>query len=259
MQNITSIKIYGERNSGTNYVSELLAKNFDVYMMPGTVSLSPSQIWLLECIGRLSEMKKKIVREYLRDRYFRLNFDKTLGWKHMRVEASRVAGLLPEGVGYVALIKHPYSWALSLFRHPYNSFSVPTRDFTQFLSTPFPMYGRDTVSSNALRPMEIWNQKVTSYYELASLIKPTAVLQYEDFLRDEVAQIVLIAEALNLALPTEMNSVQNSTKDRSKTQEDYRQYYLSEHWREEMSKTDQGMMSEQLDRELVERCGYEIV
>ncbi|NPA93438.1 MAG: hypothetical protein GXO56_07140, partial [Chloroflexi bacterium] len=63
------LKIYGERNTGTNYLSQLVALNLpQVRLLPGVVPR-----WLQLFFPRA---------EAPRDLYFQWTFKRNLGWKH---------------------------------------------------------------------------------------------------------------------------------------------------------------------------------
>ncbi len=65
------VKIYGERNTGTNYLSALLDKNLDAELLPGVV---PSVVDIVQAL--VPE------REAIKTLYSSLTFARHLGWKH---------------------------------------------------------------------------------------------------------------------------------------------------------------------------------
>ena len=106
------IKVYGERNSGTNYLSALIRLNFSVRELDGCV---PWPVMGLQLIlpGR----------EAVRDVWFSKTFGHNFGWKHMCVRP--VAELKQYTISsrrlhFVTITKNPYSWLLSMHRRPYH-------------------------------------------------------------------------------------------------------------------------------------------
>ena len=69
------VKIYGERNTNTNYLGELIRLNLDVSELPGVV---PRKMRRLQT--RLP------AKNFLRDAYFAATYAKNLGWKHSMVK-----------------------------------------------------------------------------------------------------------------------------------------------------------------------------
>ncbi len=69
------IKLYGERNTNTNYMSKLIELNLDVQEIPGTV---PPTIMKIQ--------KLLPGQELVRDIYFYFTYKNNLGWKHTHVK-----------------------------------------------------------------------------------------------------------------------------------------------------------------------------
>ena len=90
------IKIYGERNTGTNYLEILVRLNFHESVVPGTVSPSWEKV-----IRRLPWS------ELLRDIYFHFTKRKNFGWKHQELDSVAIASIDQEIIP-VALVKNPY-------------------------------------------------------------------------------------------------------------------------------------------------------
>jgi hypothetical protein len=109
------IKIYGERNTNTNYLGELISLNLDVAEVLGVVPQSMRRI-----------QTRLPVKNALRDIYFQFTYARNLGWKHAKVEDPahiRKYSLVKNNeVRFITLTKNPYSWLLSLFRRPYHQY-----------------------------------------------------------------------------------------------------------------------------------------
>ena len=80
-----TIKIYGERNSGNNYLIKLLDSNI--------INLNPSA-WKMHTEARF-------------------------GWTHGLPIPTDEANILK--INFIILVKNPYSWLLSLYRNPHKN------------------------------------------------------------------------------------------------------------------------------------------
>lgn len=254
---VAAVKIYGERNSGTNYLSQLVALNFSVRVLSGVAELPLFARAAAKMLKRVSASRASEYLEGRRDRYFEARFDETLGWKHTCVPVERVARVANDRVGFLAIFKNPYAWALSLHRRPYHGDKVK-RAFLEFLDTPYPMRGRDGVEEKRLKPLELWNRKTQSYFDLADEAPRTGLFRYEEFLENENAALKRIAELFGFKAPEEVRNVDGSTKADEMTHADYRRYYLEKSWRQKLEDDHIRAINAQLDHALVERCGYAV-
>lgn len=253
------IKIFGERNTGTNYVSKLLAQNFPVDQLRG-VARQP----------KVNRYRREIIKffggdgfnqpflERAADRYFQENFAQTLGWKHSRIDPEDIRQHGPDGLQILALTKNPYSWLLSMHKRPYQNGNAPSA-FEDFLKADFPIHGRDNLPTNRLNPVEIWNQKTRSYFDLAAQADNVTILKYEDLLRDEMGAMDALATSWGLPQVNAVQSVDASTKGDKLSYNDYQDYYLSEKWRAKLSADDVATVNAALDHDLVKRAGYELI
>jgi len=91
----TLIKIYGERNTGTNYVGELIALNLAVRQVPGIIP---------DGVRRIHQTLPG--REWVRDLYFACTGWHNLGWKH---GLAREGWPRRRGLALVTITKNPYA------------------------------------------------------------------------------------------------------------------------------------------------------
>src|SRR3990172_11475666 len=109
------IKIYGERNTGTNYLDGLIQLNLNTELLRGVVP------WYIEKLFNGSEIAK--------DMYFKITYRENLGWKHSLVPSPEIIAkmhLQTKNLIILTITKNPYSWLLSLYRNPYHSKSKLT-------------------------------------------------------------------------------------------------------------------------------------
>ena len=157
----TFIKIYGERNTGTNYVSALVALNLAATQVPGGIPPGVRRIH-----------RALPGHQWVRDLYFACTHRRNLGWKHCvpdpderRLHTWKGE---PGALVFVTLTKNPYAWLLSLHRRPYHPAHPRGLDFLTFLQTPWRTFGRDNMGRARLAsPVELWNAKNRAYLALA--------------------------------------------------------------------------------------------
>lgn len=252
------LKIYGERNTGTNYIETLAARNLEVTLLPGRV---PAR----DLPTKLTRQLKKVLpgaddwHEATRDSYFRRTFDRNLGWKHMCPAPERIGPQTLAAVRFVMVVKNPYSWLLSLFRKPYHVGGRDT-EFADFLERRLPvMEERENIGPEALDPVEVWNRKGRGYLALQAAADRSVLLAYEDFLRDEMKALERIATELDLPKRSEFVSVSSGVKrsDRNTSRSDYVDYYLNERWRDHLTEQTIATINARLDPEILAAFGYE--
>lgn len=239
------IKIYGERNSGTNYLQQLLARNLEAVQLRGTTPDLVDAPFL--------------GAEWVRDLYFRLSFPRNLGWKHTLVpgpEGFR-GTVADDGVLFVCLTKNPYSWLLSLHRTPHHA-KRRYPDLEEFLTHPWPTLGRERSPGEYASPMALWNAKTASYVRLAD-DRGAELLGYEELVADPLGLLERLRERHGLKPRRQpFENVRRSTRREAgdKDFDFYRDYYLEERWRARLTPELLEIMNAELDGALMARLGY---
>jgi hypothetical protein len=245
------IKLYGERNTGTRYLTRLFEHNLGSHLIAGTAP-------------RWTTWAQALVpgSDYFRDAYFERTFSRNYGWKHSQVQTGRLLELGDEidDVHFVVLVKNPYSWLLSLDKRPYHSRSNPTDDSSgieYLLSSEWPTVGRENGPPVYRDAIDLWNQKLASYLELARRL-PTTLLTYEDLVADPATAVekVRLAGADSWKRGSFENTPE-STKDKSKDSSYYRDYYGNERWKSKLTANVIAMVNERISGELMSEFGYE--
>lgn len=244
------VKIYGERNTGTNYIDKLIRMNLEAHLLTG---VAPSHIQILQ---RILPGK-----QFVRDKYFELTYGKNLGWKHTTVKPEselRRYEIVKKGVCFVTVTKNPYSWLLSLYRRPYHHYYGEKPDLVTFLRTPWKTVRRDNCESILPDPIELWNIKNKSYLRLKSV--DAANITSESVLADPKALIDSLSDSFSISRSDNyFSNLNESTKDKNKNFDYYNDYYLNERWREELSDESISIINRRLDRNLVEYFGYQLL
>ncbi|OQY30671.1 MAG: hypothetical protein B6I38_07025 [Anaerolineaceae bacterium 4572_5.1] len=245
------IKIYGERNTNTNYISKLISLNLDVQEAPG---VAPR--WVLRLQNKLPG------DELVRDIYFRLAYKNTLGWKHTRVKPAadlKKYRIVNNNLSFVTITKNPYSWLLSLYRRPYHQYYSGKPSFEDFLQTPWKTIARDNIQKPVNNPMEMWNLKNASYLHLPREFSALNITTESIFVNP--ADVVdLISSKLSIEKSSaEFIDYEKSTKDKSKDTYYYRDYYLNEKWKTQLSSEAIAIINDSIDKNLMAHFGYTVL
>lgn len=243
------LKIYGERNTGTNYLSELIRLNLNVELLAG---IAPEYVQAIQKVLPGNEL--------IRDLYFYFTFSRNLGWKHSLVKSPDILkkiGIVSPDIGFVTITKNPYSWLLSLYNKPYHQKLKSKLSFEEFLSTKWKTVGRENGPMEYLNPVELWNKKNASYIALSSEFK-TLNLKYENILSNPKEVISLISSKFDLDVNVGgfVNVIQ-STKESDKNYSHYQAYYLSEAWREKLSECMTSIINQSLDDNVMNYYSYQ--
>jgi len=239
------LKLYGERNSGTNYLSKLIDLNLDIPQLRGVV---PGYVAMLQRVIPGSE--------WLCDLYFAMTGHHNLGWKHTCAKPP-ISSASPS-VHIVTITKNPYSWLLSMHRHPHHSHGASRLDFETFLQTPWKTMGRDNCGRCLASPTDLWNIKNRSYRQLrqANALNITfeELLLAPDQIIDAIGHHCAAARRSGAFI-----NYHASTTEADKDFEYYRSYYQAEQWREQLTDQSISIINGALDRQLMESFGYEVL
>ncbi|MEL6957328.1 MAG: hypothetical protein AAGL89_00085 [Pseudomonadota bacterium] len=255
------LKIYGERNTGTNYLTALMESNFEALILSGRVD---DRYWPVRVTRRLRRYWPQVahkLHESARDRYFSRTFHHNLGWKHMNPDPQRIGDEALKSVRFVMVVKNPYAWLCSLFKRPYH---VGAKDvqFSDFLNRRLDvMERRENIGPNQLTPVEVWNAKIRGYRELVVAADHAMIVSYEDFLRDEQRMLSTVAQTLQIPQKSIYVPIGGGIKrdDADLTTNYYADFYLNERWRDNLTAAHIEQINALLDDELVKSVGYEMI
>ncbi|MEC8650588.1 MAG: hypothetical protein VXX82_06625 [Verrucomicrobiota bacterium] len=244
------IKVYGERNTNTNYVSKLLELNLNVNEVPGTVPISIRRIF-----------DRVHYSEWIRDFYFRLSFATNLGWKHSlvkpwsEIEQYRIT---KSNLFFLTITKNPYSWLLSLYRNPYHQYYSKKPSFETFVGSPWKTVRRDNIRKVLSSPVELWNMKNKSYLQLDS--RRALNITTESIFEDPQKCIKKISKKFSIEAKSEhFIEYARSTKEVTKDSNYYRDFYLSERWRHDLSDEAIEAINKSVDQDLMAHFGYRVL
>ena len=188
---IEHFKIMGERNTGTRYLQQLLVKNLAIPHLRLNVENGK--------LNKMSEVEKDAVYERQEDFW---------GWKHACAAPRLVMDARSQEAGrilFVVTSKNPYSWLLSMWRHPYHYVGAKPATFDKFLRRPWQIVGRERFEGCGgeparhakhqrffKSPVDMWNRKLRSFAQLAAPY--VAKVRYEDLVDDPSAVVQLLKQ-----------------------------------------------------------------
>lgn len=156
-------------------------------------------------------------------------------------------------------VRHPASWLVSLFKHPYQRLGRRSRTLAEFIDSKWETAGRGRLGHRSFRPLDLLQVKLDSYFRFANKLSEHDIahrlLRFEDIVLDQAAVFHSIAPELEGAR-SDFEELRASTKDASKTLEDYRDYYANERWRDDLRGIE-ASIDDAIDWTRFERFGYQ--
>ena len=113
-----AVKVYGERNTGTNYLEKLVTANLDAYILSGIVPRRDPVTFVTRNLRALKPELFAGWHEKARDWYFARNFSRDLGWKHMCPDVGRIGAEHLGKTRFLMLVKEPVFLARLVFPSP---------------------------------------------------------------------------------------------------------------------------------------------
>ncbi len=232
-----TLKVFGERNSGTNYAMRIMAANADAEVLPGGAPVM---------VRRVAHRLHAGGRERLLDAWHSRYWQRNAGWKHCYIDDEIVDWIASSGIRVVVVTKHPMAWLVSLRRSPYHLAGGEPRPIRR---------ERLPIEPDSL--LDIWRIKTERYLEL-SRRDGVALVRSEDLLDDAEEALQPAFAELRLQRSTERwTDFRDSVKHDARTQDEIRSYYREERWRAEVSSDDLDH-ADALPAELLEPLGYSI-
>lgn len=258
-EQIPTIKILGERNTGTNYLAQLLAVNLEVSLLPGVVPTSVARAASgAEKASRTLGGHSLRLGEALKDAWFAVTFPRNLGWKHAAIRDDLERFELAHHTTFVTLTKNPYSWLLSLYRRPYHAWARHG-SFSEFITSPWRTVRREHAPRVLPSVVELWNYKNASYLTLGQSFR-VVNLRYEDVLDDPATAIEMVKRTSGATkTSSHVTNVLKSAKGDQLVYDDYRSYYLEERWLSHLSNSDIHAVNLRLDEGTTEHFGYRFI
>jgi len=258
------LKIYGERNTGTTFLRELMKRNFAVSMLSGTPWAREghdARDKVADEFQHHPSWTKKLVRDRFSDLINRKHMNDTLGWKHMYPPISilKNAPELTRNTIFMVTAKHPVFWALSFHRHPYHHyFKTDNMTFADFIRHPFiPMISDNVDVPYYKSIIELYGAKVDGYRELASLDLTMELVRYENLVANVMGFLDEMTAKYGLARRSKEPAILGrSTKGDARTLADFQTAYKVENAMKAVSEEDYRFIISVFGRRRLAWLGY---
>jgi hypothetical protein len=239
------LKIFGERNTGTNYLMSLIALNLQVQLLDGGIR------------HKRGLLRNPFVFDILYDRLYPGH----LGWKHSMPDHQRIRKFKGyDSTGLITLTKNPYSFLLSLYKRPYHYKGDLPDNFSAFIRGAWPTLHRENYWESCYEnPVMLWNRKNSAYLALQEHFpSKTMNLKYEVLIDDPEDLIRHLGKFFGLERSSEVFQHKvESTKGEAMDYTAYRDYYLNEKWKAHLKPDDIAFINSFLDRQVMEYFGYQ--
>lgn len=242
------IKIYGERNSGTNYLEKLIKLNLKTEVLDFQTN------W------RTIFLLKLIRYDFIQDFVWNLQLKKTLGWKHGCAPIEEIQEYNTATVIIITITKNPYAFLYSLYKNPYHIKGDKPSNFSKFIQQKWKTRKRDLCKKKYLdSPIELWNIKNKSYVNLKTKSTKNIInITYEQLIKNPEKCIHSIAEkgSIEFLHNREFQNYHKSTKDSEITYNEYKDYYLAEKWGSKFTAEDLIYIKSKIDNGLMSYFNY---
>jgi hypothetical protein len=246
------VKIFGERNTATNALKQIIESNSESHCCPATKTdlgkpFGPFQTFVFKHSPRWGEA--------LIDRAFE-GVDASRAWKHCATDFRTAADLAGKTVFFC--VRHPGSWLLSIFRNHYHAIDELPTELGEFINYSWRTVKRERLGKKRYTPLDLYMKKLESYRHLIGLLEMDDIdyrfVRFEDVV---LAQGRMFSELRPLLKnPTnEFCELRKSTKSATKTLIDYQNYYGAEHWREELAGLE-NTINNRVDWDMLARFDY---
>lgn len=250
------IKIFGERNTSTNALKQLIEQNSDSEVIPSVASeidlRFAAKIRLINAIP-----KGNLFREYYIDSVFR-HAPLKYSWKHTATNFDTVEEFAD--CFTIINVRHPASWLLALHRRPYHALRSVPKSFERFLSTPWKTLQREGLQQQKMTPANLYNDKIRSYRNFSTRLESIAIeyafVRFEDFAADQIAVFEQIKPYLVYPSDDPM-IVRPGTKDQSQDAAYYKNYYGGEKWRDDLSQAELTLINKAIDWRSLTQFAYD--
>lgn len=251
------IKIYGERNSGTNLLSNILRANFPHVKVYDGNYTKTFERWLKLVTCVLPDHMRFRSREHIRN-FLDVNFlTEQYSWKHKCLPSD--LHLTHPNLNVVTITKDPYSWLYSMYIRPYGSHHFGNTEnklsFSAFLREPWITQSRENDLALYSNPVQLWNSKVKSYSEVKNR---HLHLRYEDVLVDYDASVFRLGIFLDQILENDIVKIKRDVKKSTKNYSDYYDFYINKKFMRYYNEHDLSYVQANLDDTCVTWSGYSV-
>jgi len=255
-----NIKLFGERNTATRAVKQMLRNTDGVQMFNTKRGHDLGNVEWANMVASINlyitDGWRRVYMDALRDNVAHHTAPLSM-WKH----AAPVwdDAFVDQNVTTIFCVRNPYSWALSMARKPYHMKATRTGDFLTFVKRPWLTERRDNVGIVLRSVMDLWTQKMRAYAEFADQAELSggqyAYVRFEDFVDDPAATLARTLKPFGKNITAE--PIQVSTKGGHQTLSDLQNYYRNEDWKDRLTASTVQAINDLMDWPLVDQFCYE--
>jgi hypothetical protein len=257
------VKVFGERNSGTHYIANLISLNFRCRQLRGTANLRQES--LLSELAGLPSRERMQKREKLTDEAILSRLQQDLGWKHgcVHFDVLEQNSAYAQGTLFVVIHKHPADWLRSFHQRPYNALRpVKNQSFGDFIRQPWEASRKENLPLDraSLLPISIWNEKHRSWLCLRKRGYHVLFLKNSDFLSSFEDAVAPLSELLERKQdsPAGLRNMDRATKGSADSLEDLRRKYVNSAPFEGYSDKDLRFVEKELDSTILHDLNYSL-
>lgn len=181
----SEVKVYGERNSGTNFIEQTILRSFDTQVIWNIPDIPHERRSDIETSG-LPALSASCLIERIWDEIYHDYRLQHRGWKHEKLSDDRLTEYETAAsgkCGFIFVVRNPFDWSRSMQRNPFHVQQHVSQNFTEFIRSPWMLLKRDCIDYDYLEtPVLLWKIKVAEYIRLASEGRGLLV-RYEDVLQ----------------------------------------------------------------------------
>lgn len=250
------IKIFGERNTGTNALLQMLKINSDSVFYPGAMSeiskIQTNKVQLAVRMG-LDRLKKESMIDAVFD-----GRNLTERWKHSATYIATNKLDEIEDSRFIFTVRNPLSWLIGLYKNPYHILVKKPASLVEFADIDWRVVRRENLSRDFYKPLELLEEKLKSYLSLIEKLEKKRmeykVVKFEDFVVSQKTTFENLKEFLD-SPSVKFSTLTKSTKESSKDYKYYSFYYTNEIWRDDFPEVDN--IKKTVSRDILSFFGYE--
>jgi hypothetical protein len=257
-------KIYGERNTGTNALKNIVESNSDSVVLPSTIHeveahLNSSTLKFIKHLtSKLvrNKAQKYIVRHLTLLALMQIRPD-FLGWKHGKPKPNR---RYVHDAFLLLTVRDPVSWIASMYQRPHHRLIEPKGDFSHFIRRRWPLIAVDALGRGSVSNVaELWNLKVRALVEFSNWAKHEGAtfkfIKFEDIIfRQENIFDRISRFLLNPA--DRFRIITKSTKEPDKDLKFYQEYYTQQGYLKLLTPADTEFVVSNIDWDIARLFGY---
>jgi len=249
------IKVFGERNTGTRAILQMIRA------MPNLTTVVPD----LKKPPKIKEMQRRI-KDRFRDKWLdeymeafsfenRNRVGGVAAWTHAAPYFDQ--SYAKAGANVVFVTKNPYSWMVSLYKHPHHAKGISCEVLEQFVDYPWLTLPKDRVEMVLNSPMCLWNKKLRAYADFQDICDiPVYQFSFESFVRLPVKTMTAALDSFGID-STGLAAIPIAAKRKILMADELPDYYNKEQWRQGLTRQSVALINQHTDWQVAKRFGYE--